>query len=179
MAFVSTVQLKTVVWWQISESQLTRGLFKMVTSLHDTGEEFIMDAVFRADTITDPNSVTIGLFFDSTDALSDSSDIGAITTEPTGAAYAAQTATMDTTDFTNEDSGGGDWQTTITDQTFDTSDSTQDVDAYYISLTFAAEDTNDAGTATEHLFWTGDLDQTYDLNSVDSLTLSGAGLRVN
>lgn len=147
----------------------------MTTQLHDTGEEFIVDAVFRADTITDPNSVDIGLFNDSTDALSDGSNVGDITTEPTGGAYARQSATMDSGDFTNADSGG-DWQTTIADQTFDTSDSSQDVDAYFITVNFASDDT---GTDAEHLFWTGQLDQTYDLNSVDSLTLSGAGLKVN
>lgn len=137
-----------------------------------------MDVVFRSDTLTKPSSVTVGLFNDSTDALSDGSDVADITTEPTGSAYARQTATLDGTDFTNSDSGG-DWQTTIADQTFDTSDSSQDVDAYFIVVNFASEDTSDAGTATDHLFWTGNLDQTYDLNSVDSLTLSGAGLKVN
>jgi hypothetical protein len=150
----------------------------MTTQLHDTGEEFIVDTVFRQDTLTRPASVTVSLYSDNTDALSDGSDVGSITTEPSGSAFARQTASLDTNDFTNSDSGG-DWQTTIADQTFDTSDSSQDVDAYYIVVNFAAEDTSDAGTATDHLFWTGQLDQTYDLNSVDSLTLSGAGLKVN
>jgi hypothetical protein len=149
----------------------------LTTQLHDTGEEFIIDVVFRNDTLTKPGSVTVGLFNDSTDALSDGSDIGDITTEPSGGSYARQTATLDGGDFSNTDSGG-DWQTTITDQTFDTSDSSQDVDAYFIVVTFQADDTGD-GSATDHLFWTGNLDQTYDLNSVDSLTLSGAGLKVN
>jgi hypothetical protein len=149
----------------------------MTTQLHDTGEEFLIDAVFRSDTITKPTSVDVSLFNDNTDALSDSSDIGDITTEPSGAAFARQTATLDSGDFTNSDSGG-DWQTTIADQVFDTSDSNQDVDAYMIIVNFTADDTGDAG-ATDHLFWTGQLDQTYDLNSVDSLTLSGSGLKVN
>lgn len=78
----------------------------MTTQLHDTGEELIMDIVFRADTITKPTSVNIGLFNDSTDSLSDGSDIGDITTEPSGGAYAAQSATFDGSDFTNADSGG-------------------------------------------------------------------------
>lgn len=150
----------------------------MTTSLHDTGEEFIIDTTFRQDTLTRPTSVSIGLYNDGTDAFSDGNDVGDITTEPTGSAYARQTATLDSGDFTNADNGG-DWQTTIADQTFDTSDSTQNVDAYFIVVTFASEDTNDSGTATDHLFWTGDLDQEYDLNSVDSLTLSGSGLKVN
>jgi len=67
----------------------------MTTQLHDTGEEFLIDAVFRSDTITKPTSVDVSLFNDNTDALSDSSDIGDITTEPSGAAFARQTATLD------------------------------------------------------------------------------------
>jgi hypothetical protein len=149
----------------------------MTTQLHDTGEELIIDIVFRSDTLTKPGSVNLGLFNDSTDALSDGSDIGDITTEPTGANYAAQSASLDSSDFSNADSGG-DWQTTIADQTFDTSDSSQDVDAYYVSASYQSDDTSD-GSPNEHLFWTGQLDQTYDLNSVDTLTLSGAGLKVN
>lgn len=136
-----------------------------------------MDIVFREDTITKPTSVQISLFNDSTDALSDGSDVGDITTEPSGSAYAKQSASIDTSDFTNSDSSG-DWQTTIADQTFDTSDSSQSVDAYYIVVNFDSDDTSDGGTATDHLFWSGNLDQTYDLGSVDSLTLSGAGLKV-
>jgi len=134
-----------------------------------------MDVVFRSDTLTKPASVNVALFNDSTDALSDGSNVSDITTEPSGGAYARQSATLDGGDFTNTDSGG-DWQTTIADQTFDTSDSSQDVDAYFITVNFNSDD---AGADAEHLFWTGQLDQTYDLNSVDSLTLSGAGLKVN
>lgn len=147
----------------------------MTTQLHDTGEEFIMDVVFRSDTINKPANVTLGLFNDSTDALSDGSTMADITTEPSGGAYSGQSASLDGGDFTNTDSGG-DWQTTISNQTFDTSDSNQDVDAYYVSVTFNSDDTN---SDEEHLFWTGQLDQMYDLNSVDSLTLSGAGLKIN
>lgn len=134
-----------------------------------------MDVVFREDTLTKPGNVEVGLFNDSTDALSDGSNVGDITTEPSGGAYARQSASLDSSDFTNADSGG-DWQTTIADQTFDTSDSNQDVDAYFVTVSY---DSDDEGTDAAHLFWTGQLDQTYDLNSVDSLTLSGAGLKVN
>lgn len=150
----------------------------MTTQLHDTGEEFIIDTVFRVDTITKPGSVDIGLFNDGTDALSDGNDVTDITTEPAGAAYARQSATLDGADFSNSDSGG-DWQTTIADQTFDTSDSSQSVDAYFIVVNFDSDDAGDAGTPADHLFWTGALDQTYDLASVDTLTLSGSGLKVN
>lgn len=137
-----------------------------------------MDIVFRVDTLTKPGSIDVGLFNDNTDALSDGSDVSSITTEPAGGAYARQSASLDSGDFTNADSGG-DWQTTITNQTFDTSDSNKDVDAYFIVVNFDSDDASDGGTPADHLFWTGQLDQTYDLNSVDSLTLSGAGLKVN
>ncbi|MFB6284573.1 MAG: hypothetical protein ABEK59_11720 [Halobacteria archaeon] len=150
----------------------------MTTSLHDTGEEFIIDTVFRQDTIgSRPGSLSVGLYNDATDSLSDSSDIGGISTEPAGASYSRQTASLDSGDYTNSDSGG-DWQTVIADQTFDTSDSSQDVDSYFVVVNFQSDDTND-GSSTDHLFWTGDLDQTYNLNSVDSFTLSGAGLSVS
>jgi len=149
----------------------------LTTQLHDTGEELIMDTMFRADTFTKPANVDVGLFNDATDALSDASDVSSITTEPTGGSYSRQTASLDGTDFTNEDSGG-DWQTTIADQTFDTSDSTQNVDAYFVIANFDSDDAGDGGAAADHLFWTGELDQSYDLGSVDTLTLSGAGLKV-
>lgn len=151
----------------------------MTTQLHDTGEEFVVDYIFT-DGATRPANVSIGLFNDSTDTLSDSSDYdgssGDITTEPTGGAYAEQTASFGTSDFTNSDNGG-DWETVIADQTFDTSNSSQSVDSYFVTIHFQADDTSDTGTVT-HLFWTGDLDQTYDLSGIDSFTISGAGLSV-
>lgn len=150
----------------------------MTTQLHDTGEEFAIKDLFRHDQITKPASLNIGLFEDATDALSDNSDVGDITTEPTGSAYARQSASLDGSDFTPQDNGSNNWEVVIADQTFDTSDSSQSVDAYFIVVTFQATDTGD-GSATDHLYWTGDLDQTYDLNSVDTFTLSGAGLEVN
>lgn len=149
----------------------------MTTGLHDTGEEFIVDIVFRQDTITKPASVSIGLYNDSTDALSDSSDIGAVTTEPAGSSYARQSATLDGADFTNQDNTGN-WESIIADQTFDTSDSTQAVDSYFVVVSFVSDDTGDT-SATNHLLFTGGLDASYDLSNVDSFTLSGSGLQIN
>lgn len=150
----------------------------MTTQLHDTGEEFVIKDLFRGDQLTKPADVTIGLFNDSTDGLGDSSDVGDITTEPTGSAYASQSASFDGSDFSPQDNASGNWEVTIADQVFDTSDSSQDVDAYYIEVSFQSDDAGDS-SANPHLFWTGDLDQTYDLNSVDQFTLSGSGLEIN
>lgn len=145
----------------------------MTTQLHDTGEEAILDDFFEG-SITKPASVSIGLFNDTTDALADSSDLAGITTEPAGAAYARQSASFGTTDFTTQDNAG-DWEAIIADQTFDTSDSSASVDAYFVVINFTSDDTGDTA-ATDHLLFTGSLDQTYDLSNVDSFTLSGAGL---
>jgi len=151
----------------------------MTTQLHDTGEEFAIKDLFREDLITKPASVEISLFNDTTDALSDSSDVGGITTEPVGASFARQTASFSAADFTPQDNASQNWEIVIADQTFDTTDSSQSVDAYFIVINFDSDDAGDAGTPTDHLYFTGDLDQTYDLNSVDTFTLSGAGLEIN
>jgi hypothetical protein len=119
-----------------------------------------------------------GLFNDTVDGLNDSSDIGGISTEPSGAAYSRQSATFDSADFTVQDNANSNWEAIIADQTFDTSDSSQDIDAYFVVINFQASDTGD-GSANDHLYFTGPLDQLYDLNSVDQFTLQGAGLEVN
>jgi len=70
----------------------------------------------------------------------------------------------------------GNWETQVADQVYDTSDSNQSVDSYFVVVNFASDD---AGTTADQLFFTGSLDQTYDLSSVDQFTLSDAGLSVN
>jgi len=157
----------------------------MTTLVHDTGEEFAVKDLFREDTLTKPGTVSIGLFHDGEvsgdtgagDDLGDGSDIGDIATEPTGSAYSRQTASFSSADFTTQDNASTNWEAVIADQVFDTSDSSQDIDAYFVVVSFQAEDTGD-GAANDHLYWTGPLDQLYDLNSVDQFTLSGAGLEV-
>lgn len=151
----------------------------MTTQLHTTGEEFAIKDLFREDQITKPSDVSIGLFLDSTDSLSDSSDYSDITTEPTGSNYAAQTAAFDSSDLTVQSNASGNYEVVIADQTYDTEDSNENVDAYYVSITYDSDEAGDGGTPAEHLYFTGDLDQTYDLNSVDSFTLSGAGLEID
>lgn len=131
-----------------------------------------MDLLFRADTITKPSGVTIGLFHDGEvsgdttngDDLNDSSDVGDISTEPSGSAYARQSASFDTTDFTVQYSSGN-WLSEIATQNFDVSDSSQTVDAYFVIVSFQADTTSD-GSAQDHLFWTDTLDKAYDLSNI-------------
>jgi hypothetical protein len=147
----------------------------MTTQLHDTGEEWIMDEAFGGGTGT--SSVSVGLFNDASDSLGDASDINNINSEPTGSAYGRQDVTLGS-GFTTQDNSGN-WEALMDDTTFDTSDSGQSVDAYFVVVNFDSDDAGDGGTATDHLLFTGSLDQTYDLSSVDSFTLSSSGISIN
>jgi len=98
--------------------------------------------------------------------------------EPTGTSYSRQTVSFGTTDFTVEDNANNNWQAVISDVTFDTSDSTEAVDAYFVIINFQANDKGDM-SASDHLLFTGNLDQEYNLSGIDSFTLSGAGLSLN
>jgi hypothetical protein len=130
----------------------------MTTQLHNTGEEYIMDKL-------DDESFDIGLFSDSSDALTDASDINDLTTEPTGSAYARQTQT-----FTSADASG-DWEIGTSTVSFDVSDSSETVDAYFVVVTFDSDDAGDGGTDTDHLLFTGDLSQSRDLSQIDTLNV--------
>lgn len=150
----------------------------MTTQLHDTGEEIIIRDFFE-ESITKPTDMRIGLFNDSLDTLGDSDDIGQINNESDGASYGRIPLNFGTTDFTAEDNASTNWQVVFSDVTFDTTDSTVSVDAYFTVLDFASKDANDGGTTNTHLLFTGSLDQSYDLSQIDSFTLSGAGLEIN
>jgi hypothetical protein len=147
----------------------------MTTQLHRTGEEFAVKKVFRTDELGSVTTVSVGLYDDSTDGLSDTSGPSDISTEPTGGSYTRQTADLDTSDFTTEENSNNNWQAVIADQTFDVSDSDANVDAYFAIVTFQSESEGD-GSQNDNLFWTGDLDQLYDLQYVDEFVLQGSGL---
>lgn len=151
----------------------------MTTQLHTTGEEFAIKDLFREDLVTKPTSVSISLYEDATDNLADASDVADITTEPTGSLFNQQTADFSTTQLTVQENASGNFEVSIEDQVFDTEDSNINVDAYFVTVDYDSDFTGDGGTTTTHLFFTGDLDQTYDLNSVDTFTLSGAGLEID
>lgn len=137
----------------------------MTTQLHDTGEEYYQDKLSG-------ETFTIGLFNDSTDDLSDSSDLDAITTEPSNGNYSQQTSVT----FSSSDDSG-DWAlTNDAEVSFDMTDTTGTVDAYFIIVNFDSDDAGDGGTAQDHLFATGSLSQSYDLSNLDTLNLSADGI---
>jgi len=150
----------------------------MTTQLHTTGEEFAIKKLFRADQLGSVTEVSIGLFYDATDALGDDATPSSITTEPGGASYSQQTAAFDGSDFTVQENANGNYEVVITDQVYDTTDSSQNIDAYFVIVTYQSDHEGD-GSQNDNLYWTGNLDQEYDLNSVDQFTLSGAGLKLD
>lgn len=136
--------------------------------LTDLGEEyFIKNGV-------DSVSLTVGVYNDSTDSISDTNDIADITTEPGNTNYSRQSDTFAAADLS------GDWGTDNNNQiSFDFSDQTTSevVDAYFVIANFQASDTGD-GSATDHLIFTGALSQDRDIGSIDTLNLNAGGVGV-
>lgn len=94
----------------------------MTNQLQNSGETFTLN--------NDLSGVTyeVGLYNDSTDALADGDGYAAITTEPTGSAYAPQTQGTVTIGLDTNSDG----QITLDPVTFDVSDSSNTVDSVYI-----------------------------------------------
>jgi len=132
--------------------------------LTDLGEEWTLETALEG------VSVTIGLYNDGTDAIGDTDDLGAITTEPSDGNYARQSASLTLADES------GDWAAeTSSDVSFDTTDTTGTVDGYFIVANFTADDTGDSG-ANDHLVATGALSQDRDLSQIDTLTISAGSM---
>lgn len=143
----------------------------MATYFHDTGEEFERKHIFTNE-VSKPTSITVGLYDDSTDALAESDDVGAITTEPSDGNYTRLTYSFGTTDFTSTQSSG-DWQADMADKDFDVTNTTGTVDSYFVVVSFAS---GSETSANNHLYWTESLDQSYDLSQADLLTFTNGGL---
>lgn len=152
----------------------------MTTQLHNIGEQFEQEVL--SGNIALPTSVDLLLYHDGEvsgnttagDDLTESDDVGDITTEPDGAAYARTTVSLDgTTSWTLSTDANTDYQMeTANTQTYDLSDSENPstVDAYGVVVNF------DAGTgAANHLWWTDTLDQSFDVQLVDTLSVDDAG----
>lgn len=110
------------------------------------------------------------------DAHDDSDDIGAITTEPTGASYTRQTVTFGT-DWTVTDIGN--WKAQCTNVEFDASDSTQVVTSLFYTITFQSQDAGDT-QANEHMFGSIRLKNERDLSIEDqTITFSRASFAID
>lgn len=150
----------------------------MATMLHNRGEEFILKALFTGE-VTPPASLQVGLFNDATDGLLDAADYngttGSITTEPTTGSYAKQTVAFGATTDIATVNDAGDWKLDIADRSFNVTNTTETIDAYFVLGDFQGE--GDAGVVT-HLLWTGSLGTT-NLANHSSYTLQNAGIRLS
>lgn len=142
----------------------------MTTQLHDEGEEFVIKQIFESDIYSLPTSVTVGLYDDSTDTLSDSSSTSAITTG-TGV---TNSVTLDSSGFQTQTDGNTDWKgSNANTLSFDLSGvSSGSIDSWYIQATYDQD--NDTSDETV-LVATGDLSQSYTLSNVDTFDLNADG----
>lgn len=141
--------------------------------LHDKGEEaFIKD--FFVGLSGKDTTLYVGLFHNATDDLSDGDDIGAISTEPQGSSYSRQPINI-------EGSGSpepspvyrnGDWGVDMPTVSFDLSDSSQAVDAYFFAMDFQADGETSANT---HLIASGRIATEYPADT-SSIDIGGSGL---
>lgn len=129
--------------------------------IHKTGSEYILKVAMTGE-VTRVTSVTMGLFNDSIDNLNHDSDMSDITTEPNDGNYSAQSINLDTDSSSAVDNGF--WKVQFSPVDFDIADTTGDVDSYYFSITYQSEGDT---LATEHLLFTGSLDQTYSLSELN------------
>jgi accessory colonization factor AcfC len=139
----------------------------MAFNLVETGEEFVVDLIK-----TSGKSFDVGLYNDSTDSLTDSSDLAAITSEPnTANTYARQSESAANLTV---DTSGTDAVITFPTQTFDVSGNSQTVDAYFTVVNFTSDETGDSSN-TDHLFFNGALSQSRDLSQINTLEVSNIG----
>ena len=138
----------------------------MAVNLHNFGEEFMQDLV-----VSSGKTFDVGVYNDSTDSLSESSDLSDITTEPTGSNYSRQSESASNISV---DLSGSDAKTDFPQQIFDTSDSSQEVDSYFVVVNFQSDEAGD-GSQNDHIFHTGALSQTRDLSDVDELEVNNVG----
>jgi hypothetical protein len=123
---------------------------------HDTGEEWSQKHTYRQDQITRDASVDVLLYDDSADALTDSSDIGDITTEPTTGNYSRVSLSLDNSDLSLDVDGGNLRVQGLA--SFDTDNTTETVDAYAVAASFTSEVVNSEGSPNEHLIFSATLD---------------------
>jgi len=141
----------------------------MASVFTDYGEEWVQDLV-----INSGKTFTIGLYADdsgpgtpsSTNTITDASDITDVTTEPSGSAYSSQTDAS--SNFTASLDGSDNVVITGSTLTFDVSDSSEDVNAYYVTVSYTSDLVGSDGGDTEHLIGTAYLDQMYELNQFNT-----------
>jgi len=139
----------------------------MVNLITNVGEGYLYE------NNADGETVKVGLYEDATDALGESDNVSAVTTEPAGSAYSRQSATV-----TTRLSGGEFGIDTDSQLSFDVSDSNATVDAAFVVVNFQSDSVAGDGSATDNLIAAGDLSQSRDLSSIDTLNIPAGDLTI-
>ncbi len=124
--------------------------------LHHSGELLVLDSAFTG------RDVEVGLFDNSVDVIEESDGYSDITTEPDGDDYDPVTVTDPT--VSQED---GVTTVDMGDLTYQVSDATSEIDYVFVR-------DSDSGD----LIFTNELDQSYDLDPIDTLDLSNVGMEL-
>lgn len=150
------------------------------------GEEFCAKCVGRQDLIARdaPEEIIVGVFDNSTDSVTDTSDYDGdpsdltgddITTEPTDGNYTQKRYSLDSADVEVKKVSGN-WRIEFTDHTFDMINTTGDVDHYFVLGKFQSDEAGDSAQ-NWHLLTIGPLEQNYSLSNVDQLENVDAGIQ--
>jgi hypothetical protein len=140
-----------------------------MAELVDTGEEW-----YHKTDITGVASLNHGLYDDSTDSISDTNNLSDISTEPSGASYSRQDASISVRDISGDAGFDNDNQ-----ESFDLSDdSSGSVDSWFNLDNFQSDVMNAQGSAQDNLIATGDLSQSYSLGDVDTLDIDAQSMGV-
>jgi len=141
------------------------------TGYTDVGEEWAQKNAWRQDLVTRDTTVEVLVFDDSTDATSDTSDVGDITTEPSDGNYTRQTVDLDSSDVTlSIDDGNLRATATVT---FDMDGTTGSADAWGAVVDFQSDVVNSEGAQNPHLISTATFDKgSQDLSNFTSLDVT-------
>jgi len=138
------------------------------TGYSDFGEEWSHKSSFRQDLITRGTTVEVLLYDDATDSITDSDDVGAVTTEPTDGNYTRQTFTLDSTDVTLTQEAGDLRAEAVV--TFDVDGTTGTVDATMTVVDFQSDVVNAEGAQNPHHIYSATLDiGSQDLSNFTSI----------
>lgn len=135
-----------------------------MTELHDTGEEYLAKLINEG---VSPQNVEVGLY-NSSDSLTDSDNLSAVTTEPdTAKEYARQSVTNTNISV---DVSGSDAIVDLPEVSFSTNTNTVEVDKYFVVVNFQSDEAGD-GSPSDNLFFTGPLSQDRNLNQIETLNV--------
>jgi len=126
------------------------------TGYSDYGEEWAQKFAWRQDTLgTRDTTATVLLYDDSTDSITDSDDIGSVTTELSGGNYVRATFNLDSSDVTVSTNTSDNLRINA-QVTFDLTSTTGTFDAAMVLLDFQSDVVNsETGQNPHHIFSTG------------------------